>query len=248
MFWYGENTGRPAGQARPEVHDSDGLAIEMADGSVMWRPLDAVDRLRTTSYPVVAGAMKRFGLFQRDRDFGSYEDTEARYDIRPSAWVEPVSGFEAGAVRLVELAPTKEYGDNIGAHWVPEEPMKAGEERTLVYRLVWAMGGREPARLARVVATWQARPEHGGADATLWVDFAGEVLQGLDGEEPTLDLRVGEGVGVRHQTLMRLPDNRGWRVALQLGATGNEGDMDLSARLLRGFEPISERWSFTWRP
>jgi len=31
---------------------------------------------------------KGFGLMQRDRSFASYEDPEARYDLRPSAWVE----------------------------------------------------------------------------------------------------------------------------------------------------------------
>ena len=32
---------------------------------------------------------KGFGLMQRDRQWTSYEDVEARYERRPSAWVRP---------------------------------------------------------------------------------------------------------------------------------------------------------------
>ena len=248
MFWYGENTDRPSGQPRPEVHDSDGLLLEMQDGATTWRPLRQVGHLEATSYPIINNALKRFGLFQRDRDFGHYEDPEARYDIRPSAWVEPVSGFEAGGVRLVELTPEKEYGDNIVAYWVPAEPVAAGQMREFSYRLAWANDLPVNPRVARVNATWQGKSsDHAGGD-TVWIDFVGEAFADLGDAEPTVDLQVGAGVGVRHQTLIRLPKNRGWRVALQIGATEAGGSTDMSCRLLRGFEPLSERWSYTWQP
>lgn len=248
MFWFGENTDRPAGEPRPEVHDSDGLLIEMQDGSQMWRPLREVDRLSVTTYPIANGAMKRFGLFQRDRDFDNYQDPEARYDIRPSAWVEPVSGFEAGEVRLVELKAEKEYGDNIGAYWVPEAPVVPGQPVEFAYRLVWAADLPPRPEIARVVATRNGDSLNHAGSRTVWVDFAGEALTALGDTEPTVDLQVGPGVGVRHQTLIRLPDNRGWRVALQVGETEAGGSTDMSVRLLKGFEPISERWSYTWQP
>ena len=38
-----------------------------------------------------------FGLLQRDRDLAHYEDLEANYHLRPSAWVEPVGDWGAGA-------------------------------------------------------------------------------------------------------------------------------------------------------
>src|SRR5690606_39378223 len=40
MFYYGENTSRPVGEWRGEVHDSDGLLIrDGASAEWLWRPL-----------------------------------------------------------------------------------------------------------------------------------------------------------------------------------------------------------------
>ena len=50
---------------------------------------------------------KGFGLMQRDRSFASYEDPEARYDLRPSAWVEPIGSWGAGRVELVQISHTE---------------------------------------------------------------------------------------------------------------------------------------------
>ena len=30
---------------------------------------------------------------QRDREFRNYEDSEARYELRPSAWIEPTGAL-----------------------------------------------------------------------------------------------------------------------------------------------------------
>ena len=38
MFWFGENSRRRFDDFRPEVHDSDGLAIRMGTGERLWRP------------------------------------------------------------------------------------------------------------------------------------------------------------------------------------------------------------------
>ena len=45
-----------------------------------------------------------FGLMQRERNLGAYGDLEARYERRPSLWVEPVGNWGAGSITLVELA------------------------------------------------------------------------------------------------------------------------------------------------
>src|SRR5690606_42051189 len=39
------------------------------------------------------------------------------------------------AVHLVEIPSAEEIHDNIVAFWVPDQPLKAGENRTLSYRL-----------------------------------------------------------------------------------------------------------------
>ncbi len=86
---------------RPEVHDSDGLSIQSANGEWIWRPLVNPKRLLVTSFALTNPA--GFGLMQRDRDFDHYEDLEARYDLRPSAWVEPKGRWGAGRVELVQI-------------------------------------------------------------------------------------------------------------------------------------------------
>ena len=95
MFWYGENTPRPAGEARPEVHDSDGLLVQARGGERLWRPLRNPGAPAATDFP---GQPVAFGLLQRDRNLADYEDLEARYDLRPSAWIEPLgAGVPAGS-------------------------------------------------------------------------------------------------------------------------------------------------------
>ena len=63
--------------------------VATGDGEWLWRPLINPSGC---SSPVVraCAALRGFGLMQRDRDFASYEDLEARYERRPSAWVEPI--------------------------------------------------------------------------------------------------------------------------------------------------------------
>ena len=86
MFLFGENQPRP-GDFRPEVHDSDGLMIATGEGEWLWRPLQNPPSTLVTSFAMKS--LKGFGLMQRDRAFASYEDTEAHYELRPSAWVTP---------------------------------------------------------------------------------------------------------------------------------------------------------------
>ena len=43
-----------------------------------------------------------FGMMQRTRAFDSFEDAEAGYEKRPSAWVEPLDDWGRGEVHLVK--------------------------------------------------------------------------------------------------------------------------------------------------
>ncbi len=125
MFFYGENQKSLADDYRPEVHDSDGLSVRAANGEWLWRPLLNPKRLLVTSF-ATANPLG-FGLMQRDRDFAHYEDLGARYDLRPSAWVEPKGSWGAGRVELVQIPSPDETNDNIVAYWVPDaapEPRK----------------------------------------------------------------------------------------------------------------------------
>ena len=72
---------------------------------------------------------------QRDRNFTDYEDLEARYDLRPSVWIEPKGKWDAGRVELVQIPSPNETNDNIVAYWVPDNPPSPRTPFDNAYRL-----------------------------------------------------------------------------------------------------------------
>src|SRR5690606_19550095 len=82
-------------------------------------------------------APKAFGLMQRSRRASDYQDLEAHYELRPSAWIEPTSDWGSGSVQLVEIPTNNETNDNIVAFWRPDEPIPAGKPWHTSYRLRW---------------------------------------------------------------------------------------------------------------
>ena len=97
MFLWGDGFENLKQDARPEVHDSDGLLThagaeesERPGGPSEW----TFRALGQQSYPSVSGSgygsIRGFGLVQRDRDPARYADPETRYEDRPSLWVTPL--------------------------------------------------------------------------------------------------------------------------------------------------------------
>jgi len=135
MFWFSEYSRRNATDWRPEIHDSDGLAIWTGAGERLWRPLNNPPRVMTSSF--LDKNVKGFGLAQRDRAFDHYQDDGVFYDRRSTCWVEPIGDWGPGMVQLVEIPTDDEIYDNIVAYWLGEKPVKAGDEVSLNYRLHW---------------------------------------------------------------------------------------------------------------
>ncbi|GGE02524.1 glucan biosynthesis protein D [Polymorphobacter glacialis] len=182
MFWYDEGQRRQAVDWRPEIHDSDGLAIWSATGERIWRPLGNPEGLRTSSFR--ADGLKGFGLVQRDQSFDSYQDDGARYDRRPSLWIEPAGNWGPGAVQLFEIPTESETMDNIVAFWVGDRPARAGERRDFRYRLRWTSADPSDGGTARAVNVWigaggiPGAPPVAGARKYV-VDLQGPALVGL---------------------------------------------------------------------
>ena len=246
MFWFGENTDRPHGEPRPEVHDSDGLILHTGDGGTIWRPLQNPRNIFATDF--ATSQLQRFGLLQRDRAFGSYEDPEADYHRRPSAWVEPKGDWGSGRVRLIELPADKEYGDNVVAFWRPDRLPEAGTPVEFSYRLVFGFDPPAGDRPAKVFATRSGDLPGVERGRLFWVDFNGEGLEKLDPEAVGIAVEPSEGVEIRHQTVIRLPGGRGWRAAIQAVPAAGVPRVDLRCTLRDGYEPVSETWTFAWQP
>ncbi len=197
MYWYSE-TNRSIGRDwRPEVHDTDGLAMVTASGEQIWRPLNNPRGLRASTFQ--ADNVKGFGLAQRDREFENYQDDGVFYNKRPSVWIEPIEPFGEGAVQLVEIPTDDEIYDNIVAYFLPKDLPAAGSEKHFTYRMAWRDTHPLPSSGAQTVAT---RIGQGGVPGQprpanlikVVIDFQGKALSGLtadDGVEPVVELSSG---------------------------------------------------------
>lgn len=182
MFQHGENDRRHNDDFRPEVHDSDGLALWTGAGERIWRPLVNPSSLNVNSF--IDDNPRGFGLLQRDRNFNDYQDAGAYYHKRPSLWVEPLDAWGKGAVQLVEIPTDDEIFDNIVAYWNPAAPIRPGSEATFRYRLYWGAQPPFPPTCAETVATHLGRPGVLGKHEVLKgrkfvIDFVGGRLSGL---------------------------------------------------------------------
>lgn len=251
MFWYGEASRKQAADWRPEIHDSDGLAILTGSGERIWRPIVNPPRVMTSAF--VDKDPQGFGLLQRDRDFVHYLDDGVFYERRPSVWVEPLGEWGEGAVHLVEIPTEDETFDNIVAYWAPAEPFKAGTQRHYRYRLSWLDDIDFPSSLARSTGTWTGmggRPGHKRPDGVrkFVIDFQGAAFDGLgrnDGVELIVTSSRGEVSNVYNHPVV---DQQGrWRAFFDIKADGTE-PVDLRAFLRRGGDALSETWIYQYFP
>ena len=177
MFFFGENQPPPAGDYRPEVHDSDGLSLLTGEGEWIWRPLVNPKRLLVTTFGTTNP--RGFGLMQRDRAFSSYQDPDGRLELRPSAWITPMA-TGVGHVELVQIPTPDESNDNIVAYWVPDGGIARASTGSSLPPPRLADERRDPAAagLGDADPQWRA-PGEGENEIWLRVDFAGPALAAL---------------------------------------------------------------------
>jgi periplasmic glucans biosynthesis protein len=251
MYWFSETKKPTAIDWRPEVHDSDGLAIWTGAGEHLWRPLNDPQHVEVSSFSDTDP--RGFGLLQRDRNFDHYLDG-VFYDRRPSLWIEPLNPFGKGAVQLVEIPTDDETRDNIVAMWVPTDPAKAGASYRLRYRLHWSADEPFPTPLAHCVATrlgnggvpGQPRPE---GVRKFMVEFLGGPLANLPfGVKPEPVLWASRGT-FSYIFTEAVPDGVSghWRAQFDLTATGND-PVDLRLYLKNGDKVLSETWLYQYLP
>jgi glucans biosynthesis protein len=256
MFWFGENSRRRFDDFRPEVHDSDGLAIRMGSGERLWRPVtNDTGRLEFSFFRMEK--CEGFGLLQRDRRFAAYEDGEAAYDLRPSLWIEPTSDWGAGSVVLMEIPTGNELADNTVAFWEPTESPKPGERVAFSYRQHWTMD-EDPAEAGgHVVATRTGVHDWQPEQRTITVEFTGGKLDGLKDVIPEAAVEaIGENaaaIKIQGVAVQALPENR-WRAAFQItpaekdGKLADIGPVELRCVLKDGENFLTETWVYRLEP
>ena len=252
MFLYGPDRAAGFDDYRPQVHDSDGLLMWTSENQWIWRPLSNRRGVQVTS--LRDAGPRGYGLVQRDRAFGSYLDLEARYHRRPSEWVELEGDWGAGGVELVELPSPSEFNDNIVAYWLPEEPFRAGDERTYRYRLITfddRIDGETLMRVARSRSGLAERPAGGrplgDAPRRFVIDFGTGAGSGgplPEGGAPVLFSSSGE---VSEILVQPLPAGAGLRATFVL-APEPRTPADMILYLEAEGERITETWSYLWVP
>jgi glucans biosynthesis protein len=250
MYLHGENQPPAGGSARPEVHDSDGLSIQSSGGEWLWRPLLNPRRLLITSFGLTDPI--GFGLMQRDRSFRSYEDLEARFELRPSAWVVPRGKWGAGRVELVQIPSPDETNDNIVAYWVPNVQPQPRKPLDLEYELLWGQPDNLPSPPLRVAQTRRlllppAERKEKGAERTLVfaIDFepAGDVRLPSDAK-PAWVVSSNSNAEILENTLRRHDATLGWRATLRVRQVDEKRPVELRGQLNANGAALSEVWSY----
>jgi glucans biosynthesis protein len=244
LFVFGPNDRLGVDDFRTAVHDSDGLAIWNGRGEWLWRPLCNPETLQISEF--LDDNPRGFGLLQRHRAFADYQDLEARYERRPSVWVEPIGHWGSGAVQLVEIPSRTDYHDNIVVYWRPSQPIPAQSEESRAYRLHWCWTPPATPPLATTADTRVgAGPDKG---ARLFViDFVGGRLAELPSEAPVkFDITTSAGA-IKQASARPNPITGGWRVRFVLDPAGAKV-CDMRGILKLGEEPLSEVWSYRWTP
>lgn len=250
MFLYGEVNRERFVDYRPQVHDSNGLRIERADGDVLWRALNNPMQLASSYF--VETQPRRFGLHQRDRSFEEFQDDQAHYELRPSVDIEPLGDWGKGAVRLVEIPSDLETHDNIVAYWVPEKKTAPGDTLEISYRMHW---GRLPVPETEDRAVvLETRSGVGGAagldnppDTRKYVvDFQGGMLGRLPGEnedvQPVITVTNGKTEVV---TLHKIDGTDIWRLVMDI-ASDQGAVCEMSAHIAGFGKKLSEVWMCQW--
>ena len=238
MFLFDETNRGRLDDYRPEVHDSDGLQITTKSGEQLFRPLANPLKLQVSAF--TTQVPQGFGLVQRSRQQSDFQDIDAQYERRPSAWVTPKGDWGNGAVELVEIPSGRETNDNIVAFWRPAQALTPAHPAQYAYSIAWNDEPPLPKGLGRVIATRSgASIDRKRRVFILDIIGAGEKLDGL-----RLDLTSSAGA-ISNSTLVSNGALHGLRASFELDPKDAEL-IELRLRVMRGDTPASETWLYRW--
>jgi glucans biosynthesis protein len=194
------------------------------------------------------------GLMQRDTDFDNYLDLEARYEARPSAWIEPKGDWGPGQLHLVQIPSPEEIHDNIVTFWAPETSPAPGTPLRFDYRVRWTSPHRVTSPEGLVVFTRTAKGK--SEKSRLFVlEFEGGKLDDLP-DDAALDANVwvGEGGKLLEKRVYKNQVTGNWRLVFEIEPDAGSGlslvlpdkrpFIEMRATLQHGVTPLTETWSY----
>ncbi|HEV2331404.1 MAG TPA: glucan biosynthesis protein G [Verrucomicrobiae bacterium] len=245
-YWFGKTTEYKPDDYRSEVHDSDGLMMEMSNGERLWRPLNNPRELRHQIFD--APNIRGFGLMQRERNFTAYQDLFTDHQDEPSVWVEPRgTNWTDGDVHLVELnAPTEDW-DNIVAFWSPKTVPQPLQPWRFSYTLYWTREmDRKFSPPDKVVAT-RVGISKGSEAREIMIDFAGPNLNKFAPTNPPVAIvNCSPNAAIVANQAVWNPFEKTWRAVLKMQPTTNTAPVDLRCTLQQNKKPIGETWIYQW--
>jgi len=246
MYFFGENQPRTAARDyRPEVHDSDILLVQAGTGEWITRPLVNPKRLLVTSFALTNPM--GFGLMQRDRLFENYQDLEARYELRPSAWIEPRGNWGKGRVELVQIPTPDETNDNIVAFWVPDEVPAPRMPFDVEYRIRWQKNVDTKPPLAWIAQTRRGHGYTRQPDSSIGfvVDYEGPALKDLPADAKVESVVTVDGNGeIVENHAYRNEVTGGFRLRLRVKHIDDKKPLEMRAFLRAGDTTVTPTWSY----
>ncbi|MDY0275399.1 MAG: glucan biosynthesis protein G [Desulfomicrobium sp.] len=256
MFIFGENSNvRVGDDFRPEVHDSDGLMALLANDEWLWRPLQNPKTLTVNTFH--APNLQGMGLMQRDTDYNNYQDLEALYQARPSAWIEPQGEWGPGSLQLVQIPSPEEIHDNIVSFWSPESLPGIGQPVRFDYKIRWTPPQRVVSPKGQVIFTRQAKGKKSNSHMFV-LEFQGGKLEDLP-DDAALDANVWIGAGGKllNKRVQRNNITGSWRLifevehdsapAFSVLLPDKRPLTEMRASLHHGLTPLTETWTYAVR-
>ncbi|MEX0740405.1 MAG: glucan biosynthesis protein G [Pseudohongiella sp.] len=239
MYTFGSMDASDIPDYRSAVHDSNGLAMINGQGEHIWRPLNNPRGLQISAF--MDYNPQGFGLMQRHRTLEEYQDLEANYHRRPSAWVRPVGNWGEGHVVLAEIPTPSEFNDNIVAYWRPATPLTPGEPFRFAYHMSWPDDRPLPENFGRVV-----RSAYGLKLAQpfpqMVIDYS-DLPADIALNDVTFDATVTAGTVL--ETIVQPNHLNGARVIVTFDPQGADLS-EIRVRPAYQGEAIGETWFYRW--
>jgi len=238
MFLFDGINSRRFDDFRPAVHDSNSLLIIGKDNERVVRSLSNPLHLQVSSFS--GQDIKGFGLMQRKREFSDYDDAEARYEKRPSVWVEPLADWGEGNVELFEIPSDSEANDNIVAYWQPKTPLEQGGEYVFNYRMFWAQSPFNYDGVGKVVHVRSGQTLSHKNRREFVVDYQGDAYP----DDLVVEVSASNG-RVYHARGSIVPATGRYRVNFQFEPENNNLS-ELRLMLKSDGKPWGETWLYRW--
>jgi len=239
-YVFGPLDHRHPDDARAAAYDIGGLQMLSGANEWLWRPIAARETLQISAF--ADQNPRGFGLLQRARVFDAFYDDDARWELRPSLWIEPIGDWGEGEVLLLEIPSDSEFNDNVIAQWRPKMALAAGASISFAYRQFWCW--TPPARppLAAVVSS---RGGKIGKRLRFAVEFVADLFADPQkAAQVTAQVSAAPGQIVATR-LFAYKERRAIRVVLDLDA-GSESYSELRVQLKAADQPVSETWLYRW--